>query len=421
MEHFAGRNVIMEHIAGGNVIMEHNTGEKGIQEYVETHHEETVALLKELAVIPAPSGQKGKRAAFVLKWLHKQGAEAFTDEAGNVVFPYQCETGRELVVVMAHMDVVCPDKETLPLKELDGCLIGPGVRDDTANLVNMLMTIKFLLSHKGYFSHKPEGLCNETTSAMCDRKMPGILFVADVGEEGLGNLKGSRQIWRDYGSRICGWICFDLNYNVIYNRAVGSRRYRISVHTRGGHSYKDFGKENAIVQLAEVITRLYCVKLPQNEKVTYNVGRIEGGTTINTIAQDASMLYEFRSESGEAMQYMENFLQETLQCYRSRGVQIEAELLGIRPGNGRVDEKRQEILTQRCRSAIRKYYDGDIICDAGSTDGNIPLSQGIPSVTIGTALGEGTHTRQETVVLASMKTGQKIAIELVGGLLDMKL
>ncbi|UWO26062.1 M20/M25/M40 family metallo-hydrolase [Marvinbryantia formatexigens DSM 14469] len=384
-----------------------------IREYVELHHDETIALLKKLAVIPAPSGQEEKRAAFVCKWLHKQGAtEAFIDEVGNVVYPYQCETEQKLTVVMAHMDVVCQDTEELPLKEADGYLIGPGVRDDTANLVNMLMAIKFL------FSHEAEKLCDKAASALCGRRENGILFVADVGEEGLGNLKGSRQIWKDYGSRIDRWICFDLNYNVIYNRAVGSRRYRISVHSEGGHSYKDFGKENAIVRLAEVITELYQVALPQNARVTYNVGRIEGGTTVNTIAQEASMLYEFRSESEEAMQFMENFLQNTLQRYQKKGVRIEAEVLGIRPGNGRVDEKKQEKLTQRCRNIIRKYYDGDIICDAGSTDGNIPLSHGVPSVTIGTALGDGTHTRQETVEIESMKTGQKIAVELICDLIS---
>ena len=419
-----------------------------IQKYVESYHEETITLLKELAVIPAPSGQEEKRAAFVLEWLHKQGAtEAFTDEAGNVIFPYQCDAERELLVVMAHMDVVCPDTGKLPLRESDGCLIGPGVRDDTANLVNMLMTIKFLLKYEteklcdeAAFEDKEAialydksvtascdksvvvscdksvaASCDKSMTALCSKQMPGILFVADVGEEGLGNLRGSRQIWKDYGSRICEWICFDLNYNVIYNRAVGSRRYRISVHTEGGHSYKDFGKENAIAQLAEVIIDLYRVQLPKNVKVTYNVGKIEGGTTVNTIAQEAFMLYEFRSESEEAMQYMEHFLQKTLQSFRQKGIRIDAEIMGIRPGNGMVDHKKQEALTRCCQKAIRKYYEGNIICDAGSTDGNIPLSHGIPSVTIGTAFGEGTHTRQEWVAIESMKTGQKIAIELMTG------
>lgn len=407
-----GEQVTQEPIAQNSIVYKYtahryaalNTGfcENIIQEYVESHHEETIILLKKLAVIPAPSRQEEKRAAFVLEWLHNQGAaEAFTDRAGNVIFPYQCDAERELVVVMAHMDVVCPDTGTLPLRESDGCLIGPGVRDDTANLVNMMMTIKFLLTHK--------------TEKLCNKQMPGVLFVADVGEEGLGNLKGSHQIWKDYGSRIREWICFDLNYNVIYNRAVGSRRYRISVRTEGGHSYKDFGKENAIVQLAEIITALYRVQLPQDVKVTYNVGKIEGGTTVNTIAQEAFMLYEFRSESEDGIKYMEHFMQETMQRFQHKGVCINVEILGIRPGNGMVDHKKQEALTQYCMDVIRKYYKGDIICDAGSTDGNIPLSHGIPSVTIGTAFGEGTHTRQEWVSIDSMKTGQKIAVNLIAG------
>lgn len=381
-----------------------------IQEYVESHHEETIALLKKLAVIPAPSGQEEKRAAFVLGWLHKQGAsEAFLDASGNVVYPYQCDAPKEIIVIMAHMDVVCPDTDNLLLIEENGRLTGPGVRDDTANLVNMLMSIKFLLdasSRKQY-----DILGQHCQNRQSDR--PGLLFVADVGEEGLGNLKGSRQIWKDYRERIRAWICFDLNFDVIYNRAVGSRRYRITVCTDGGHSYKDFGNENAIVQLAELLIDLYKVKLPESVKVTYNVGKIEGGTTINSIAQEASMLYEFRSESEEALQYMEDFLQNILCVHQKRGVRVSSEILGIRPGNGEIDASAQEALTQLCQNAIEKYYEGNIICQAGSTDGNIPLSFGIPSVTTGTALGEGTHTRQEWVETESMKTGQKIALEIV--------
>lgn len=455
-----------------------------IEAYVDSHHEETIDLLRKLAVIPAPSGQEERRAAFVLEWLHQIGAKsAFTDAAGNVIFSYQCDACRDFVVVMAHMDVVCPDKDALLLKETRERLIAPGVRDDTANLVNMMMSIKFLLSH-------PE-----------IRLKNGILFVADVGEEGLGNLKGSRQILKTYGSRSREWISFDLNYDTLYTRAVGSRRYRISVQTKGGHSYHDFGSANAIAQLSEVICDLYQMHLPDAQepgkwrgkemfkgsntlggkgtleepdalggqemfkesnalggkgtlkepdtldgqdtlkepgilreekealeelealrkqekpamsaKATYNVGVIEGGTSVNTIAQEASMLFEIRSESENVLCDMDKLLHAILQKHRENGVCICEEVIGIRPGNGPVDAQKQRKLEERCLAAISMYHKDKVTCMSGSTDCNAALAAGIPAVTLGTALGEGTHTREEWVDIESMRTGQKIALQIL--------
>ncbi len=376
--------------------------DKKIQEYVEAHHQETIALLKELAVIPAPSCQEEKRAGAIIKWLHEAGArEAFIDETGNVVYPYQCDTFESCIVVMSHMDVVCPDTESLPLEETEGRLIGPGVRDDTANLVNMMMAVKFLLQHTEY---KPQ---------------TGILFVADVGEEGLGNLKGSRQILQTYGKRIREWISFDLNYDTIYTRAVGSRRYRITVHTKGGHSYHDFGSENAIAQAAELICDLYKMEMPEaqgekkSSKATYNVGKIEGGTSVNTIAQEASFLYEIRAEGENILNEMDRRFHEIVYRQRMNGMGITEEILGIRPGNGQVCAEKQKALEERCLRAVSMYYKGKVTCAAGSTDCNIPLSVGIPAVTVGTAYGEGTHTRREWVDIESIRTGQKIALQII--------
>lgn len=370
---------------------------KAIEEYVESHHQETIALLKELAVIPAPSGHEEKRAAFVLQWLHAQGAkDARIDAVGNVVFPYQCEKGKKITVMMAHMDVVCPDLNPLPLQEEGQRFVGPGVRDDTANLVNMLMAAKFLLQNKV-------------------AAQEGILFVADVGEEGLGNLKGSRHILESYRERIAQWICFDLNYNTIYTDAVGSRRYCVTVRTKGGHSYHDFGEKNAIAELAALITELYHPNICTPSKFTYNVGQIQGGTSVNTIAQEASMLYEIRSESEETLNQAEQRFYEILEAHRIPEAEIEAEVIGIRPGNGNVDKGKQKKLADYCRAAIAAHYEGEVTCAAGSTDANIPLSAGIPAVTVGTAFGEGTHTRREWLDIDSMRIGQKVALELALG------
>lgn len=368
-----------------------------IYKFAEEHREETLALLKELAAIPAPSHQEGKRGEFCLRWLKAQGAaEAYMDEAGNVIFPYHCEAGKKCVAFMAHMDVVFPDMETLPVIETENLLKAPGIGDDTANLVNLLMCIKYVVQS----GRIPSDL--------------GILFAADTCEEGLGNLKGSRKIFEVYGDRIWEMISFDLYLNELYDRAVGSQRYRISVKTQGGHSYTDFGRKNAIAVLADIIQDLYRVKVPEDGKTTYNVGCIEGGTSVNTIAQSASMLYEFRSDRQSAFSRMEKEMEKVLEAYKSEDVVVSAELLGIRPcGSDEVPGDRMGALVERQRSIMEQYARRPVKILAGSTDANIPLSMGIPAVTLGTVTGGGAHTYEEWIEKDSLVAGQKIALASV--------
>jgi len=125
------------------------------------------------------------------------------------------------------------------------------------------------------------------------------------------------------------------------------------------------------------------------------------------------MSYEFRSESALCLGRMEESLKDILEKYRKRGMDIDTETLGIRPGKSGVDEDEQDKLLQRCLQTIRKFYDGSVSIKAASTDSNIPLSCGVPSVTVGTVLGGLLHTREEWIDMESMKTGQKIAIGTV--------
>ena len=140
--------------------------------YLEAHQQEAYELLLELAQIPAPSNQEEKRAEFCRNWLEKQGAEGvYIDEALNVIYPVGCSEHSDLAVFMAHSDVVFPDTEALPLKVEDGKICCPGIGDDTANVVALLMTAKYIAQNH----LKPEGR--------------GVLLVVNSGEEGLGNLK----------------------------------------------------------------------------------------------------------------------------------------------------------------------------------------------------------------------------------------
>ena len=364
--------------------------------YIQSHHQEAYSLLLELAQIPAPSNHEEKRAEFCKNWLQKQGAEGvIIDEALNVIYPIGCKPGLPIAVFAAHSDVVFPDTEALPLKVEDGYIHCPGIGDDTGNVVALLTVAKYIAEHK------------------LQSKDWGIMIVINSGEEGLGNLKGCRKLFETYGNRIQEFITFDLNSDRLYDRAVGSRRFQIGVKTQGGHSLNDFGRPNAIACLAEIIGSLYEVKVPEKGRTTYNVGTISGGTSVNTIAQNAEMLYEFRSDSRDALEIMQNNLDSILQHYRDKGMDISCQVVGDRPCSGDVDQQRLQLLADRAANAAKKWFDADPVRLAASTDCNIPLSLGIPAICIGCLKGEGAHTRQEKVEIASLLPGLRLCFDLV--------
>lgn len=372
--------------------------QQALENYIATHFDQAIELLKTLGQIPAPSHKEEKRARFCLDWFREQGAEdVYVDEAQNVVCRIPGKEPEPVVVIMAHTDVVFPDETTLPLREEDGRLFAPGIGDDTANLVNLMMAAKYVLE---------QGCQPEVT----------LLLVANACEEGLGNLKGSRQIWKDYGTRIREWISFDGNLGDCVNCAVGSHRYQVTVNVQGGHSYGDFGRENAIALLAEIIHDLYQIQPPAETKTTYNVGTIEGGTTVNSIAQQASMLYEFRSASQACLEEMEAQFEAVIQKWRESGAgrDISVEVLGIRPGNGPVDREKLEALTRASVAVIEACTQGPATVKAASTDANIPLSEGVPANTFGTVRGGLAHTREEWIEIASMREGMEVALCTLG-------
>ncbi|MCL2006682.1 MAG: M20/M25/M40 family metallo-hydrolase [Treponema sp.] len=371
--------------------------EKEVLDYIEKHREEAFELLVEMAKIPSPSHNEEKRAAFCKAWLEKQGCKGvYIDEALNVVYPVNCDDN-PLMVFIAHSDIVFPDTEELPLKIENDRIYCPGVGDDTANIVAMLMAIKYITAN---------GL---------QPKTGGILFVVNSCEEGLGNLKGSRKIIKDFGKRVTEFISLDGGCRKITNGSIGSKRYRIEVTTEGGHSFGKFGNRNAIHYLASLINTLYTVKLPENSITTYNVGTISGGTSVNTIAQQAEMLYEFRSDSNDALDEMEKHLNAAVELYRAKGAGVNVEVVGERPCTRDVDPEKLQALTDKADAAIRNYFDIEPKFDSGSTDCNIPLSMGIPAIAVGCYLGEGAHTREEFVEISSLLPGLKVAFELVLG------
>ena len=369
---------------------------KDMTAWAEAHFQEHYELLLELARIPAPSNREERRAEFCRAWLERMGAEGvYIDKALNVVWPIGCGGDKPIAVFMAHSDVVFPDTEPLPLKVEDGKIYCPGVGDDTASVVSLLAAARYIAEKK---------------LVPGDR---GVLLVVNAGEEGLGNLKGSRQIMADFGSRVREFVTIDGRAGFGVDRAVGSRRYRIEVDTEGGHSYGAFGNRNAIAYLASLIDTLYTIKVPPKGKTTYNVGTISGGTSVNTIAQHAEMLYEFRSDEAESLAVMERHLNAAVEFYRSKGIGVAVTLVGDRPCSAEVDPAVMEAMRQRVCGASLRYYGKSVVFGPGSTDCNIPLSMGIPALCVGTYSGAGCHTREEYVEIDSLLPGHKMAMELI--------
>lgn len=368
-----------------------NTTKTDLFHWCEAQFPEHLELLKSLAAIPAPSHHEDQRAEYIRSWLLNQGARNITiDKAKNVVLPL----GKgPYLAVMAHTDVVFPDTMPLPLREESGRLYAPGIGDDTANVVALMLCAKFFLAH-------PELLPEP------------LLIIFNSCEEGLGNLKGVRQIMADYESQIHSLVSFDCQSNAIISRAVGSERWKVQVNTRGGHSFSDFGNPNAIAVLSRLVSRLYEQTTPKqaDTHTTYNVGLISGGTSVNTIAQQAEMTYEYRSDDRDCLAFMKEQFLLLIRGLDSEESRITVEPIGSRPCGGDVPEDSHRKLLIRCADAIFSVYPVDPPFCAASTDANIPLSLGIPAATFGLYRGGGAHTREEYVEIDSLTPGLKIAM-----------
>ena len=369
-----------------------------IKAYAAAHADEARQLTEELCRIPAPSGKERARAEFCRDWLERCGTkDVRIDGADNMVLELNAAGSDALTVLMAHTDTVFPDTEPMEVHQEGGRLLCPGVGDDTANLAVLLLAARFLLEQGISPKH-------------------GLVIAANSGEEGLGNLRGSRQLMADYRGRVARMISFDGYYNRLWNKAVGSARYRVTVRTRGGHSFRDFGAPNAIALLAEIISALYDIQPhwgPAGTVTTYNVGMVQGGTSVNTIAQETSMLYEYRSDEAAGLRGMEEAFLAVVEDFRVRGADIEVESLGVRPCGEGVDPVAQAALSDWSEALLRRYTGGNIVVEPASTDCNIPLSLGIPAVSFGLCGGGGAHTRQEWIETASLETGLCIALETV--------
>lgn len=368
-------------------------------------------LLRMLIAIPSPSFQE-KRIAEVIRDFLNQEAEKnnyhkvhiYMDSIWNVY----CELGEyfqkdtKCNLFCAHIDTVFPDNGTpVSIREENGRLYGMGAKDNCANICALMFCAKYMFEQH-IEPEKP------------------LLLVFDVCEEGLGNLKGCKRIFENY-SGIQQMIAFDLDYRTVFHKSVGSVRYEVRVKTEGGHAFHDFGKKNAIQIMSDIIQKFYKMDISGMEGVSsYNVGTIEGGTSINSIAQECRALFEWRSDSAKTLGQLADFFEDIVkeEGKNNKEVMIETKQLGFRPSMGVFTEEKkklQEMLAKQLICVIEAVTGETPVLASASTDCNIPLSMGIPAVCTGTCIGCKEHTEQEYVEMSSLEQGLLLALELVCG------
>jgi acetylornithine deacetylase/succinyl-diaminopimelate desuccinylase-like protein len=357
--------------------------------------------------IPAPPFHEGARAVYMKKLLSAAGLRVEIDGTGNVIGEY-AGTSQDIVMLAAHLDTVFPAGTNVNVKREGQRLLAPGISDNGTGLAALVVIARALREAK-----------IKTNST--------ILFVADVGEEGEGNLRGMRALVDAYKKRLKYVIALDGSATeYVTTAALASRRVEISITGPGGHSWSDFGTPNPIHALGRGIGRFVAARVPESPRTSFNIGEIEGGTSVNSIPARAQMKVDLRSESDVELAKIESFLRDSVQsgideemaAARDRGMaggtttlDLKISVLGVRPA-GELPETSPllaALLAADTRLGNRSRR------ERSSTDANIPLSVGIPAISIGAGgRSGGAHTTEEWFEPTGRELGlQRVALTLL--------
>jgi len=341
----------------------------------------------ELLAIPAPPFAESTRATWFLDRFRDLGLHnPHIDAIGNVLAEYSSSSEpsalgpRPCILLSAHLDTVFPAGTDTTPREEGAVIHGPGACDNGAGLT-ALLGLAAALRHADI---KPQAT---------------ILFAANVGEEGEGDLRGMRHLFSsdsEYFQRITSAIAIDAPGNAtVIDRALGSRRLRVTITGPGGHSWADFGLANPVVALSAAIQAIAKLKLPTNPRTTLNVGTISGGTSVNSIPASASAGLDLRSTSALELDRIElavlKTLEATLKPHKNE-LTLHVERIGDRP-SGALSPSSPLAQTLR---AVDRHLSIKTSTHIGSTDANLPLSLNIPALAIGSGGTAGNiHTLQE--------------------------
>ena len=358
-----------------------------------------------LTEIPAPSFQEAKRAEAVRDILASEGLAIHTDKIGNVIGELPGSDEREVVVLAAHLDTVFPAGTEIKVRREGGRLVAPGISDNGTGLAGLLAVARAIQAAK----IKPRRT---------------ILFAANVGEEGEGNLRGMRALIDAYRTKLRAVIVLDgSGTDHVTTKALASRRLEVLITGPGGHSWSDFGMPNPINALVRASVRFINTKVPAAPRTTFNLGQVEGGTSVNSIPYEAKLKVDLRSENEDEIARLESSLRDCVAAgvkdemdnarERNRGkLEWKINQIGSRPGG---ELPPDSPLLAALRSAD-EYVGNQSRVERSSTDANIPLSLGIEAIALGAGgSGGGAHSLQEWYEPAGRDLGLKrVLLTLLG-------
>lgn len=348
--------------------------------------------------IPAPEFSEQARGAYMAKVLAASGLDVRTDSVGNVIGERGGTAAKEVVLVVAHLDTVFPAGTPVSVKHLQGRLEAPGISDDGTGLATILGLARAM---------------NETKL----KTRATVVFCADVGEEGEGNLRGIRELMNTYKGRLRAVIAIDgAATDYVTTLGLGSRRLEVSVEGPGGHSWSDFGAPNPITALARGMVEFSRIPVPEEPRTTFNFGMISGGNSVNSIPTEAEVKVDLRSEDEAELSRLESELRKTFatavgeeMAAASTGspLKLKINVIGVRPAGKLPDNSP---LLAAIENADR-YLGNRSRMERSSTDANLPLSLGIPAIAIGGGgNGGGAHSLNEWYDPAGRELGLKRAL-----------
>jgi tripeptide aminopeptidase len=350
----------------------------------------------QIAAIPAPTFQEDARAEEVRRRFEALGLERIArDEAGNLYGLLSGE-GRPALALLAHLDTVFSGDLPHAVTRREGRLYGPGIGDNAAGLAGMIGVVRAL---------RAAGL----------RPRRPVWLVATVAEEGLGNLRGAIAAVDRLGSEVDAMIAVEGSFfGRLSHVGVGSRRLKVTCRAPGGHSWHDFGRPSAVHALVRVAAAMTCLPAPAEPRTTFNIGRIVGGTGVNVIAEEAELLLDIRSVDAAMLDELTEGVHRLIARRAESAVEFTVREVGYRPA-GRLEP--EHALVRLCAAVLRRLKVTPHYSPA-STDANVPLSRGIPAVTLGITRGGGAHTRAEWIETAPLARGVQQLVLAVMALTD---
>jgi acetylornithine deacetylase/succinyl-diaminopimelate desuccinylase-like protein len=343
----------------------------------------TIADQIAICEVPAPPFKEARRAQVYADMLRQTGLrDVRIDREGNVIAERPGRQARPTLVFSAHLDTVFPEGTDVTVKRDGSILRGPGIGDDCRGLAVILAVVRALEAGR-----------IQTAST--------IVFVATVGEEGLGDLRGVRHLVNEsLKGRVDQFVSVDGTGTGITNLGVGSRRFRVTFTGPGGHSFGAFGNVNPAHALGRALARIAEFRVPPSPRTTFNVGRVGGGTSVNAIPEEAWMEIDLRSLEPGPLHALETQLRQAVQQaadeenarWGSRELKISIEVVGSRPA-GRSEPGAPIV---EAAASVTRALGLSATLAQGSTDANLPMSLGIPALTIdGGGAGSGAHTNEE--------------------------